>query len=108
MKDPTRDEEAELLLKDENAARDHHQLENLERKLKKNLLLYYLLNQREDKMKKEFEERLRYLYALRSQIVHQGKLPFLIAKFGPINFTKELLKLPLSTPILKRTYKTKL
>jgi hypothetical protein len=85
MKYPTIDEEAELLLKDENAAGYHRQLKNLEGRLKKNLLLYYLLNRRKDKMKKEFEERLRYLYALRSQIVHQGKLPFLIAKFGPFH-----------------------
>jgi hypothetical protein len=105
MKDPTRDEEAELLLKDGNAARDHRKLENLEETLKKNLLLYYLLNQREDKMKKEFEERLRYLYALRSQIVHQGKLPFLIAKFGP--FHEGIIKIAIINSYSKKNIQDK-
>jgi hypothetical protein len=83
MKDPTRDEEIELLLKDENAGKDHHQLEELERKLKANLLLDYLFNQRSAPMKQEFEKRIKYLYALRSQIVHQGRAPFFMAISGP-------------------------
>jgi len=105
-KDPTREEEVELLLKDEEAGKDHRQLENSERRLKMNLLLSYLLNQNSALMKREFDERIKYLYALRSQIIHQGKLPFFMAKFG--SFHEGIIKMAIVSSFPKKNVQDKI
>jgi hypothetical protein len=76
IEDATENEMAEAIF--ENNVRDiiedYDRLRELENKLRLNLYLLSFLKNRKDLINEEFERRIKYLYALRSQIVHQGKV----------------------------------
>lgn len=65
----------------EEAAKDYIQLERSEERIVLNLLLSSLLSNQFDLINQEFGKRIRYLYALRSQIVHRGESSISVAIF---------------------------
>jgi hypothetical protein len=99
IEDSTEDVEVELFLKSEDARKDHHQLRELKRRLKLNLLLHYLFDHRLDLITQEFNKRIKYLYALRSQIVHRGNLPITAAILKPF---PEVIKIAFVSPFPKK------
>jgi hypothetical protein len=99
IEDSTEDVEVELFLESEDAIQDHHQLMELKRRLKLNLLLYYLFYHRLDLITQEFNKRIKYLYALRSQIVHRGNLPITTAILKPF---PEVIKIAFVSPFPKK------
>jgi hypothetical protein len=89
----------ELFKRSKKSGIDYFQLEQAERRLKLNLLLYFLFFNRPDLINQEFNKRIKYLYALRSQIVHRGNLPITAAILKPF---PEVIKIAFISPFPKK------
>jgi len=96
----------EYLLKEKEIRGDYHQYIRLRKKLYLNTLLYNFLENKCETLNREFENLIKALYDLRSQVVHKGGVGFIGIGYTSYPFSFPLFITGLIKPYKEKTART--